>query len=424
MADVSRVVTVVDSSTFGTDWMTWDNAADRDGWTEEGDDCAGQRKVPELLAEQVEAADLLIINKIDLAGTEQMKTATAVALAINDDADVIEAEFGRVKPSDILGSLEKLGGAAVVEKKAESETEDCTDPDCTDESHSHAHSHDHSASDCTDPDCTDESHSHSHSHDHSCSEPGCTEDHSHSHDHGDASACSDPDCTDTSHSHSHSHDTSTDSLGISNFVYKSTRPFDSMRLMKVLNTWPVPIKEELDIIQLETASKEGAAVDDSGTKEKNPFVGVLRSKGFCWLSPVVWSDTGGDAWRHDTAMYWSHAGKHFGINTAGKWWGTIQKDRIKDYFTGNMKEYERIMKEDWVTDEWGDRRQELVFIGAGIDEESITKALDDCLMTDEEMDAYRQELTNYNQRTLTALAGNGGPSLFDAGGYDNIDVEK
>ena len=57
LAEVNRVVTVVDSSTFGTDWMTWDSAGDRDNWTEEGDDCAGQRKVPELLAEQVEVKD-------------------------------------------------------------------------------------------------------------------------------------------------------------------------------------------------------------------------------------------------------------------------------------------------------------------------------------------------------------------------------
>ena len=440
LANVNRVVTVVDSSTFGTDWMTWDSAGDRDNWTEEGDDCAGQRKVPELLAEQVEAADLLIVNKIDLAGPEQMKTATAVALAINDDADVIEAEFGRVKPSDILGSLEKLSGSAPAvvekeEKKTEEEASsghshshdhDCTDKDCTDSSHSHGHG-DHDAAACSDPDCTDSSHSHSHSHSHdehdaaTCNDPGCTEDHSHSHDHGESS-CSDPDCTDTSHSHSHSHDTSTDRHGISNFVYKSTVPFNSQRLLMLLNRWPVPIKEELDIIQLEKASKEGAAMGDDKV-EDSPFAGVLRSKGFCWLSPIVWSDTGGDAWRHDTAMYWSHAGKHFGINTAGKWWGTIPKDKIKDYFVGNMKEYERIMREDWASEEWGDRRQELVFIGAGIDEEAITKALDDCLMTDEEMDQYRADLQNYEMKTMTAMA-SGGPSLFDAGGYDNIDVDK
>jgi len=415
LADVNRVVTVIDSSTFGTDWMTWDTAGDRDEWTEQGDACSGQRKVPELLAEQVEAADLLIVNKIDLAGPDQMKTATAVALAINDGADLIEAEFGKVKPSDILGDLAKASGAAaaVVEKKKEQKEEDS--------SSSHSHSHDHDSS-CDDPDCTDSSHSHSHDHAaSSCDDPDCTEDHEHSHDHADSS-CTDPDCTDTSHSHSHSHETSTDRLGISNFVYKSSRPFNSQRLLMLLNNWPVPIKDELDIIQLEKASKEGAAMGD-GVTQDSPFAGVLRSKGFCWLSPVVWSDTGGDAWRHDTAMYWSHAGKHFGINTAGKWWGTIPKDRIKEYFTGNMKEYDRIMKEDWVSDEWGDRRQELVFIGAGIDEAAITKALDDCLMDDEEMEKYLMDLQNYEQRTLTALA-NGGPSLFDLAGNDHMDVEE
>ena len=444
LANMNRVVTVVDSSTFGTDWMTWDNAGDRDSWTGEGDDCAGQRKVPELLAEQVEAADLLIVNKIDLAGPEQMKTATAVAMAINDAADVIEAEFGRVKPSDILGSLEKLSGSlsapAVVEEKKEEEAssghsnshdhdctdkdctdKDCTDKDCTDSSHSHDHG-EHDAAACSDPDCTDSScHEHAKHDAATCTEPGCTEDHSHSHDH-EESSCSEPDCTDTSHSHTHSHDTSTDRLGISNFVYKSTKPFNSQRLLMLLNRWPVPIKEELDIIQLEKASKEGAAMGEDKV-EDSPFAGVLRSKGFCWLGPIVWSDTGGDAWRHETAMYWSHAGKHFGINTAGKWWGSIAKDRIKDYFVGNMQEYERIMREDWASEEWGDRRQELVFIGAGIDEEAITKALDDCLMTDEEMDQYRADLQNYEMKMMTAMA-SGGPSLFDAGGYDNIDVDK
>jgi hypothetical protein len=64
-----------------------------------------------------------------------------------------------------------------------------------------------------------------------------------------------------------------------------------------------------------------------------------------------------------------------------------------------------------------------VFIGAGIDKEAITKALDDCLMTDEEMEQYRADLQNFELKTLTAMA-SGGPSLFDAGGYDNIDVEK
>lgn len=125
------------------------------------------------------------------------------------------------------------------------------------------------------------------------------------------------------------------------------------------------------------------------------------------------------AWRHDTAMYWSHAGKHFGIQSAGKWWGTLGKEDMKPFFEGNMKEYERILREDWVSEEWGDRRQELVFIGAKIDEEDIRAALDECLCTKEEMEMYRAQLRNYLDASISDS--NGGPSLFDVGRVDQID---
>ena len=124
--------------------------------------------------------------------------------------------------------------------------------------------------------------------------------------------------------------------------------------------------------------------------------GVLRSKGFAWLSPANWgSREGCDNWRHETAMYWSHAGKHFGIQTAGKWWAGLDKDQIRPYFANNMKEYERIMEEDWISDEWGDRRQELVFIGINLDEDAIREELDRCLCTEEELAAYRQNVKRF-----------------------------
>nr|WP_254662879.1 GTP-binding protein [Haladaptatus sp. W1] len=37
-------------------------------------------------------------------------------------------------------------------------------------------------------------------------------------------------------------------------------------------------------------------------------------------------------------------------------------------------------------EEWGDRRTQLVFIGSDVDEAAITAALDDCVLTDAEMD--------------------------------------
>jgi G3E family GTPase len=391
--DVTKVVTVVDACTFGTDYMTWDVAGERDGWTEEGDDCAGMRKVPELLAEQVEAADLLIINKIDLAGPEQVEIASSVARGLNAKADMQQVEFGRVSPTRIL-ELPKQ--KETVEKgHSHGHDHDCTEPDCTDQSHSH--SHDHSAVDCTDPGCTDESHSHSHEH---------------------ASDCADPDCTDTSHSHSHSHNTSADKLGIVNFVYKAAKPFNSERLMALLNKWPVPIKDTLDIELLKDAQNDGYQINEELVSGKtSPFIGVLRSKGFCWFAPTKWTGSRNDVWRHDTAMYWSHAGRHFGITSAGKWWGTIPREQMARYFT-DQDEYDRILTEDFVTEEFGDRRQELVFIGTNLDEDYITKALDECLCTDAEMNNYRQKLRNFMDTTFTAQA-----SLFDMVGNDHIDEE-
>ena len=401
LADMSKIVTVIDSSTFGTDWMTWNVAGEREGWAEDTDDCAKQRKVPELLAEQVEAADVLLINKIDLAGETQVKTASSVARGLNDKANLFETAFGKVAAGELIAMM---GATAVVETTTKTKTES---------GHSHDHKHEESAaeeeSSCSKPGCTDESHSHSHSHDHAasdCADPGCTDtSHSHSHDHAsDSSSCADPDCTDTSHSHSHDHasTTSTDQLGISSFVYKSATPFNAQRLMFLLNKWPVPIKDELDIPQIQKAVKEGYDID--GPEGPSPFTGVLRSKGFCWLAPMNWEGRASDKWRHETAMYWSHAGKHFGITTAGKWWGTITKEKMKTFFTLNMKEYERILNEDWASEEFGDRRQELVFIGTNVDQTAIIEALDKCLCTEEEMEMYRQGLGDLMDKTPSTRA--------------------
>ena len=359
LTDVTKVVTLVDACTFGSDWMTYDIAGLREGWTEEGDDCAGQRQVTELLAEQVEAADLILINKIDMASKEEVTIASTVARGLNLKADLQSVEFGKISPLMVLGDLIKVDNS--VSTHEHSHSHDCHEPGCTDPAHaednhasnSHAHSHAHSAA-CAEPGCTDPSHSHDHTSE--CADPVCT-DTSHSHSHAHTSeVCDDVDCTDTSHSHSHSHKTSTDQLQITNFVYKRDRPFNAKRLLDILNQWPVPIKDNLDLTLMQEAQVEGYSV--AGVVEKgNPFIGVLRSKGFVWLAPNKWMGANNDAYRHDTAMYWSHAGKHFGITSAGKWWGTIPKEQIKQYFPTDDAEYDRILAEDFVSEEWGDRRQ-------------------------------------------------------------------
>ncbi len=71
------------------------------------------------------------------------------------------------------------------------------------------------------------------------------------------------------------------------------------------------------------------------------------------------------------------------------------------------------MREEWVSEEWGDRRQELVFIGARLEEEEIRFALEKCLCTKEEMEIYRFRLRNYLDTTFSSVRGR--PSLFDVG---------
>jgi len=302
-AEMAKIITVVDASTFGGDWMSWDMAFERKNWVGEGEEHSGERKVPELLAEQVEAADMLMINKADLAGEEQVLTASSLASGLNDKAEVFVSEFGRVPLEKVLPTIGS--------KKY-------PDADCEEKTHSHSHN-DHELSsnqelvassegeynsdsnECSDPNCTDPNHDHSHSHEHI--------EHSHSHDHSEP--CLDPNCTDESHSHDHNHGHSHDhdhesthvtELGIESFVYKRTVPFESNRLLGLLSKWPVPIKDTLDVGEILEATREGAAMEDD--VEFSPFVGVLRSKGFCWLSPTQWSGFNDDIWRHDTAMYW------------------------------------------------------------------------------------------------------------------------
>jgi G3E family GTPase len=234
-ADIARIVTLVDAGTFGTDYLTWDMAGERKDWVDPGDDCAANRKVAELLAEQVEAADLILVNKVDLASGEEIRTASTVARALNVNAEMVQVEFGAISPAQILGILGKTVPKEEVEADAHShghvehDAGACEDTACTDPSHDHSHNHNEHAAEaaaCADTACTDPTHDHSHSSEHAHAAAN------------DEAACEDVACTDPTHDHSHKnnmHSTSTDELGISSFVFMAPTPFDSGRLMKLLS---------------------------------------------------------------------------------------------------------------------------------------------------------------------------------------------
>jgi G3E family GTPase len=81
----------------------------------------------------------------------------------------------------------------------------------------------------------------------------------------------------------------------------------------------------------------------------------------------------------DAVCYWQQAGPVGYTGKTGRWWADVPKVQWPE----GVKARERIAK-NWA-EPYGDRRQEMVFIGVGIDPVEITSELDACLLTEEEM---------------------------------------
>lgn len=129
----------------------------------------------------------------------------------------------------------------------------------------------------------------------------------------------------------------TEEYGISSFVYKARRPFYPKKFHDFLHS-----------------------KDLSGK--------LIRSKGYFWL-----------ATRPQFAGTWNQAGgiAHHGF--AGMFWKAIPENRWPQ-----DQESLDYIKEKWV-EPFGDMRQELVFIGQGLDQEHITQLLDNCLLSDADL---------------------------------------
>ena len=126
----------------------------------------------------------------------------------------------------------------------------------------------------------------------------------------------------------------TEEYGISSFTYKRSKPFDAEKLYEFI------------------------------TNEEK-WSGILRSKGFFWISA-----------NHHYAYQWSQAGGVNNVSIAGIWWGAA-RDQVPD-----LPEEQRPDKQpDWDSN-YGDRKQNLVFIGQNMDQEFICRELDSCLYDD------------------------------------------
>lgn len=127
----------------------------------------------------------------------------------------------------------------------------------------------------------------------------------------------------------------TEEYGISSFVYRDRRPFHPERIDAFF---------------------------------RNDWGGVLRAKGFFWLAsrPAFMGE-------------YSQAGGSCRIVPAGRWLAATPRDDWPD-----DPEAVQATLDDW-DDRFGDRSQEMVFIGVGMDRGEIVGALDACLLTKAEL---------------------------------------
>jgi G3E family GTPase len=251
LSDVARIdtmVTVVDAANLLKDYSSSDFLADRGESLGEDD----KRPLVQLLVEQIEFADVIVLNKIDEVSPENLSTVRKLVRALNMDADIIEVNFSNAPLERVLDT-----GRFDFEKAEDH-------PAWAKELYGYA-----------------------------------------------------------------MHKPEDEAYGFDSFVYRARRPFDPTKFADFCNSeWP----------------------------------NVVRAKGFFWL-----------ATRPDWLGEMSQAGalvRHEGI---GRWWAAVPRERWPD-----GEEFNKQVLAKW-DPRFGDRRQELVFIGIDMDEAALRARLDACL---------------------------------------------
>ena len=128
------------------------------------------------------------------------------------------------------------------------------------------------------------------------------------------------------------HTPETEEYGISSFVYRTSHPFDAEKLWAFFNT------------------------------EEN-FKGVLRSKGFFWIAA-----------NHSVAYEWAQAGGVSNVAPTGMWLAAMPRE-----YWSQLENPHPDKDPNWDC-RFGDRSQQLVFIGQDMSEANMRAKLDGCLL--------------------------------------------
>lgn len=97
---VDTMVTVVDTYNFFKDFGSPERLIDRDLTNIDGDD----RTIVNLLTDQIEFANVIVLNKVDLVSNETLGVLKSAIHKLNPSAKIIEAEFSKVAPDQILNT--------------------------------------------------------------------------------------------------------------------------------------------------------------------------------------------------------------------------------------------------------------------------------------------------------------------------------
>lgn len=253
---IDTMVTVVDAFNFFKDFGSAKTLAEIQATNIENDN----RTIVNLLVDQVEFANVIVLNKTDLVTESQLETLRASLHKLNPGAKIICSELGKVNPNEIINT--ELFNYEEAETSAGwiRELEGIHTPE-------------------------------------------------------------------------------TEEYGISSFVFRDPRPFHPYRLWDFIS--------------------------------KDFPQSVIRSKGLFWLAS-----------RPEQAINWSQAGGSMKAENAGVWWASMSLGERMNFqsFVDNQD----IIEERWTLD-FGDRLNELVFIGILIDEKEMRKQLESCVCSADEI---------------------------------------
>lgn len=252
LSQVSRLdtmVTVVDAKNFLADYSAAEALQDRGESLGEDD----HRTVTDLLIEQVEFANVIVLNKMDLVSNAEASEVEAIMGALNPGAKIIKSTRGHVPLETVLDTglfdYDEAANSAGWIRELQGE-----------------------------------------------------------------------------------HTPETEEYGISSFTYRTSQPFDAEKLWAFIHS-------------------------------NENWQGVLRSKGFFWVAA-----------NHETAYEWAQAGGLRSVNPMGRWWASVPREHW------GQPDGERPDQQPGWDPRFGDRAQQLVFIGQKVDEAKMRALLDSCLL--------------------------------------------